>query len=201
MVKVREFCCGFTLRTGTLIISWSLLVYNCILLPATAQLYFYVFRLSRKDFMIEYGGYRFDVAEPPSPYIFAFNILAIVVGIGVSILAIWALQKNEAKFLNGLFWYLCCSVIFTAFSEVLNFIDPLLEESFNGANPITYIIQFHREDTEYIAFLSLAYLFQMGILSYFALVVKSCRDYALMNDTRNVKFVGPDATSVGYIAA
>ncbi|XP_065204651.1 uncharacterized protein LOC135834651 [Planococcus citri] len=200
MVKVREFCCGCSLRSGTFIIAWGSLMNSCLFFILCIVNYLNLLRRSKlnSSYQSSYSSYTIST---PSPYIFMYNIIRIAVGIAVSILAIWAIQKNKVKFLDGLFWYLCYTAGALAFSSILVLFLPSWELALSGENPIVQGQIKYSSELENRMFLFFLYLFGIGMLSYFALVVKSFRDYSLRNSAQNGQFVGPDPTAVGFLAA
>ncbi|XP_065204663.1 uncharacterized protein LOC135834656 [Planococcus citri] len=197
MVKVKEFCCGFSLRSGTYIAAWGLLVWSFYIFIQAVYYFIYIQRLLT----------RYNTSEVPKswsllPYLLAYDVTRTTTGITVSLTAIWALQKNNPKFLSGLLWYLYYSIIFTIFEEIFLIFAFDLEKFILRLNPtINSYLPFDSksEGSDEIALVFLIYLFGIGAASYFALIVKSYRDYSLRNEAHNVQYVGPDATTVGYI--
>ncbi|XP_065204665.1 uncharacterized protein LOC135834659 [Planococcus citri] len=199
MVKVKEFCCGFSLRSGTYIAAWGLLVWSSYLFIQAVYYYMHIQRL--------FTQYHISDSEVPKswsllPYLLAYDVTRTTTGITVSLIAIWALQKNKSKFLNGLLWYLYYSITFTILEEILLIFAFDLETFLLRLNPtVRNYLPFDSESegSDEIALVFLIYLFGIGAASYFTLIVKSYRDYSLRNEAHNVQYVGPDATTIGYI--
>ncbi|XP_065204650.1 uncharacterized protein LOC135834649 [Planococcus citri] len=201
MVKVKEFCCGCSLRTGTLIIAWISLVYNCALLAFVSRSSLTLYR--RWSQFEPYSRSKYfsasELPQPPSVLILVYFLFTIIPGILASLVTIWAIQKNKAKYLNFLFWYLCYMVIVSAIIGISIMIKPTWKQKFDDLVP--WSLRFHNRSIDEITFYFITSLFDIALLSYFALVVKSCRDYALRNEAQDVRFVGPDVTTIGYVAA
>ncbi|XP_065204661.1 uncharacterized protein LOC135834654 isoform X3 [Planococcus citri] len=185
MVKVKEFCCGCSLRSGTYIAAWGLLVWSFYLCISAVYYFMFIQRWTTKT-------------SSWLPYLLAYEVTRTTIGMTVSLIAIWALQKNKCKFLSGLLWYLCYSITFTILQEILVIFALEVERSLSGLNPLASFY-FGYGSSEDVALIFLIYLFGIGAASYFALIVKSYRDYSLRNEARNVQYVGPDATTIGYI--
>ncbi|XP_065204653.1 uncharacterized protein LOC135834653 isoform X2 [Planococcus citri] len=162
MVKVREFCCGCSLRSGTFIIAWGSLMNCCLFFILCIVNYLSLLRQSKYNYSSSQSSYLYSVATP-SPYIFTYNVIRIAVGIAVSIVAIWAIQKNKVKFLDGLFWYLCYTAGALAFSSVLVLFLPSWELALSAENPIVTTQIRYNKELENRMFLFLLYLF--GIVS------------------------------------
>ncbi|XP_065204664.1 uncharacterized protein LOC135834657 [Planococcus citri] len=188
MVKVKEFCCGCSLRSGTYIAAWGLLVWSFYIFIVAVYYFMFILRLATKT-------------SSWTRCLFAYDVTRTTIGMTVSLIAIWALQKNKSKFLSGLLWYLYYSITFTILDEMLLIFAFDVEVSYLWTLNLmghSYVRSGRSED---IALIFLIYLFGIGVASYFALIVKSYRDYSFRNEAHNVQFVGPDATTVGYITA
>ncbi|XP_065204662.1 uncharacterized protein LOC135834654 isoform X4 [Planococcus citri] len=173
MVKVKEFCCGCSLRSGTYIAAWGLLVpklNHCLF----TQVWSFYLCISAVYYFMFIQRWTTKTSSW-LPYLLAYEVTRTTIGMTVSLIAIWALQK-----------------------EILVIFALEVERSLSGLNPLASFY-FGYGSSEDVALIFLIYLFGIGAASYFALIVKSYRDYSLRNEARNVQYVGPDATTIGYI--
>ncbi|XP_065204670.1 uncharacterized protein LOC135834660 [Planococcus citri] len=181
--KAKECCCGCTLRTGTLILLWMILILNSL------DAIYYLSQLLYKSGVVTFMTFR-------AAYLF----VSCITGVIVSLFGIFGIQKNIPKYLSYSYYYILYDVAFLFMCAIVALVKPTWHRYYILADKYALSAP---GGGEFTVIIIIVYFFAGGLLSYFAIIVRSCRDAMEKNPTRaRGQFNGmPDPAAAGYNVA
>ncbi|XP_065204676.1 uncharacterized protein LOC135834663 isoform X2 [Planococcus citri] len=184
--RPKEFCCGCTLRTGALILLWIVLIFDSIgliwyLREIVYGKYFYA------------SGVKNTVMKIRAYYFFLWS----TVGVITSLYGLFGVQKNIPRYLTYSYYYFLYYVAFVFLCAIVVLANPNWHRNYIMADG--YLAYGSGSELTLIVFIM--YVFAGAILSYFAIIVRSCRDTMEKNQANNQFNAMPDPATSGYNVA
>ncbi|XP_065204675.1 uncharacterized protein LOC135834663 isoform X1 [Planococcus citri] len=194
MVKVKEFACGCSVRTGALIILWTTLILDGI------RSLSYFARLLYDPNWTYYARTAQGHSALLTIFLDMVFLTACTAGMAVSTFGLYAIQKRKPEFLNLCYYYYLGYTAYWVFIVLIIVIKPSFYYDVTVISPIHYFARYNGIE-RYTMVFALAYFFLAVFTGYMAVVLKSCKEYMVTNTEEGFDPEMPDPTTLGYKAA